>query len=127
MSARTVIELHSHPGLEAHLFRITVDGEERAARLDAVDAERQLARITERMRSREGPLSVIRHVSIAADLPSTVPCTWVPPECMALFDVEGRSVADRLDAGPTDESVDSEDIDGSADGEEFEPPPMRRQ
>ena len=95
MSARTVIELHAHSGIQSRLFRITVDGEERATGLEAHDAEQQLARITERMRSREGPLSVIRHANtLSAACPASAPCSWVPPECMALFDVEigARSV-----------------------------------
>jgi len=88
MSSRTLIELHTHAGIESHFFRITVDGQERASHLNAQEAEKQLARITERMRSREGPLSVIRHVATRSPAPVSAPCSWVPPECMALFDVE---------------------------------------
>jgi len=99
MSARTLIELHPHAGIESHFFRITVDGQERASHLSAQDAEKQLARITDRMRSREGPLSVIRHVSTQGPTPVSAPCSWVPPECMALFDVEIRETA-FADGGP---------------------------
>jgi hypothetical protein len=113
MSARTLIELHPHAGIESHFFRITVDGQERASHLSAQDAEKQLARITDRMRSREGPLSVIRHVSTQGPTPVSTPCSWVPPECMALFDVEIRESA-LADGGPDE----GDESDAEAEGED---------
>ena len=113
MSGRTLIELHPHAGIESHFFRITVDGQERASHLNAQDAEKQLARITDRMRSREGPLSVIRHVSTQGPTPISTPCSWVPPECMALFDVEIRESA-LADGG----SDDGDDLDAETEPED---------
>jgi hypothetical protein len=88
MTARTVIELQPQDPGQSDLFRITVDGVERAAHLSAPEAEAQLLRITDRMRSREGPLSVIRHVATHRPTSVNAPCTWVPPECLGLFEIE---------------------------------------
>ena len=116
MSGRTLIELHPHAGIESHFFRITVDGQERASHLSAQDAEKQLARITDRMRSREGPLSVIRHISTQGPTPVSTPCSWVPPECMALFDVEIREPA--LVTGGSGDEGDEGELEAETEGDD---------